>query len=166
MQAKVDEAMSESLAAIEKAYVDRKAVYITGGAGFVRSKDGAVEQATSEQIGDAASPYAWPMAHQVRPAAQSWGITGCVECHSDNSTFFNAVVQPVGLLPGQDIKPIVAHELQKADMIRLQGWNQMFAGRSAFKIAGLVALGFTVLLCISSFAWNLGGIWSRISSRY
>jgi hypothetical protein len=39
-----------------------------------------------------AEPYLWPLAHDVRPATQALGATGCQECHSlDSAVFFGKV---------------------------------------------------------------------------
>jgi hypothetical protein len=35
-----------------------------------------------------AQPYLWPLAHDVRPAAQALGATGCQECHSTDAAIF------------------------------------------------------------------------------
>ncbi len=42
---------------------------------------------------EAAKPYAWPVAHDVRPAAQALGSGGCTDCHSDENGFFSAQVK-------------------------------------------------------------------------
>jgi hypothetical protein len=182
----VHENMHAALQAIEEAYPGTQAVYISGGEGFVRaaeeetSQDG--EQQAEDQVGaegedagpkivklepellgQAAAPYAWPMAHNVRPAQQSLGVTGCLECHSDGALIFQTEVQPVGLLPDQQTVAAKAHELQDADMVRLTTWNQLFAGRSLFKIAGLAALGLAGLITVCAMAINLGTYWRRSS---
>ena len=36
---------------------------------------------------EAAKPYTWAIGHNVRPAAQGLGATGCSDCHSLNSAF-------------------------------------------------------------------------------
>lgn len=37
---------------------------------------------------NAAQPYFWPIAHNIRPAAQSLGVRRCEDCHSTDSPFF------------------------------------------------------------------------------
>jgi hypothetical protein len=103
------------------------------------------------------------MAHNVRPAQQSLGATGCLECHSDGALIFNTEVEPVGLLPDQETTAVKAHQLQEADMLRLSTWNQLFAGRSIFKIAGLIALGLAGLITVAAVAVNIGTYWRRSS---
>lgn len=61
-----------------------EAVYVSGGKLYrLGDKDEviAVEH-------EAARPYAWPMAHDVRPAAQSLGVRRCEDCHATDSPFF------------------------------------------------------------------------------
>lgn len=157
----VGERMAESLAAIEKEYADTQAVFVSGGMGFVRDGEASIKTLPSEQLGKSADPYAWPVAHNVRPARQSLGVNGCTECHSDNSLFFNAEVLPVGLLPDQETVAMKTHQLQGVDTTRLKTWNRLFQGRAFFKIAGLIALGLTCLVAISAVAINLNGFWRR-----
>jgi hypothetical protein len=144
--AQIAERMSVGLAAIEAAIPGTQAVYISGGQGFVREGDKGLKELDAAELGKAAEPYAWPLAHNVRPAQQSLGATGCTECHSDQSLFFNADITPVGLLPNQPTQPVKSHVVQAADMERLGRWNQMFAGRSTFKIFGLLALAVAGLI--------------------
>ncbi|MFN3192718.1 MAG: hypothetical protein ACE361_19555 [Aureliella sp.] len=150
----VNERMSAALAAIEEEFTGTQAVFISGGSGFVRDGEDAIKESDDQAISRAAKPYAWPMAHNVRPARQSLGISGCTECHSDGSFYFQAEVNPVATLPGQQIASARAVDYYDADVTRLSIWNQMFAGRSQFKIAGLIALAMTSLLVVASIAWN------------
>jgi len=39
-----------------------------------------------------ASPYLWPLAHDVRPAAQALGAGGCTDCHAAGSAFLFGLV--------------------------------------------------------------------------
>ena len=54
------------------------------------AEDGEGIETISYQEGDgplaeAAAPYTWPMAHDVRPARQALGAKGCTDCHSPDS---------------------------------------------------------------------------------
>lgn len=157
----VAERMSGALAAIEEEFPESRAVFVTGGMGYVRSGESDIETIDAEKLAGAADPYAWPVAHNVRPARQALGSTGCTDCHSDTSPYFQVNVTPVGVLPGQVTLGVKAHELQNADRIRLTAWNQMFLGRSLFKLAGLIALGLTCLVALSAIVWNLGSLGRR-----
>lgn len=61
-----------------------QAAYICGGRVYQLDEKG-------ELIGKedaAAKPYLWPIAHNVRPAAQSLGAKTCNDCHATKSPFF------------------------------------------------------------------------------
>ena len=61
-----------------------EAIYVCGGK-LYRLDDRDRPVAAEHQ---AAGPYAWPIAHDVRPAAQSLGVRSCQDCHSTDSSFF------------------------------------------------------------------------------
>ena len=155
----IDERMLAALKEIEAAIPGSQAVFVSGGSGTIRNAENQLTQLSQDKLGDAAAPYAWPSAHMVRPAQQSLGINGCNECHGQNSPFFYASLKPVGIIPGQETAEVVAHELQHADIQRLAQWSQMFEGRSAFKIASLIALALTGLVVVASMAVNLSSYW-------
>ncbi|MEO8270690.1 MAG: hypothetical protein ABI557_13285, partial [Aureliella sp.] len=142
-KAQIDERLLAALTAIEEQFPGKQAVYVTAGTGWVRYGESKLKILHKEELGLAAEPYAWPMAHNVRPARQALGAEGCTQCHSDESNFFFAELKPVGLVPAQELSSVRVHELQQADMVRLKNWNQLFAGRSSFKIASLIALAAT-----------------------
>jgi hypothetical protein len=39
-----------------------------------------------------AGPYAWPLAHDVRPAQQALGARGCTECHTNGAPIFHMTI--------------------------------------------------------------------------
>ncbi|MEZ6150868.1 MAG: hypothetical protein R3C09_12150 [Pirellulaceae bacterium] len=162
-EAQIEERMQAALLAIEEEFRGKQAVYVTAGTGWVRDGDSKLKVLSSEELGLAAESYAWPLAHNVRPARQALGAEGCTQCHSDEADFFFAELKPVSLVPDQDVFPVEVHELQQADMARLKNWNQLFAGRSSFKIASLIALAATCLITLSVLAWNIGTYWQRKS---
>jgi hypothetical protein len=59
-------------------------VYVSGGKIHYLNKKKNLFQEEHQ----AAAPYLWPIAHDVRPAAQSLGVRGCNDCHSTNSPFY------------------------------------------------------------------------------
>ena len=161
----IDERMLGALTAIEQQYPGKQAVFVTGGTGWVRYGEEKLKMLSGEELGAAAQPYAWPMAHNVRPARQALGAKGCTECHSDQAAFFFADIQPVGLIPGQKIAPVNVADLQRADVERLRNWNQVFAGRASFKVASLIALAATCLITLSVLAWNIGSGLASVRQR-
>jgi len=81
---------------------DRKTTsfaYISGGRLFRLTGEGKLS-ATSHS---AANPYLWPLAHEVRPAAQSLGIRACEDCHSPDAPFLFAGIRGVGPLLSGDV---------------------------------------------------------------
>jgi hypothetical protein len=66
-----------------------KAVYVSAGKVFYIGPDGLISDDH-----EAAKPYLWQFAHNVRPAAQSLGINGCADCHNPFANFSFAAVSP------------------------------------------------------------------------
>jgi hypothetical protein len=64
--------------------ISGKPVYVSGGKIYFLDEN----KILFKQEHQAAAPYFWPVAHDVRPAAQSLGIRGCNDCHSTNSPFY------------------------------------------------------------------------------
>jgi hypothetical protein len=86
--------------------------YISGGYLF---QLGADQQSLTSSGHDAAQPYLWPVAHEVRPAAQSLGARGCQECHSNEAPFLFGSIEAKGPLATttRSVKPM--HEFQGLD---------------------------------------------------
>jgi len=59
-------------------------VYVSGGKIHLLDKNKNLLQEEHK----AGAPYLWPIAHDVRPAAQSLGVRECNDCHSTNSPFY------------------------------------------------------------------------------
>ena len=58
-------------------------VYVSGGKLYTISPGGTLARREDE----AARPYLWPIAHDVRPKAQSLGVRGCTDCHATDAPF-------------------------------------------------------------------------------
>jgi hypothetical protein len=67
------------------------AVYIAAGK-LYRLNNGKL--ASEENA--AAKPYAWALAHDVRPASQALGARGCADCHSSDSQVYFATITARG----------------------------------------------------------------------
>ena len=112
-------------------------VYVQRGGLHLRTPTGEV--ATYEH--PAALPYYWPIGHDVRPAVQSLGSGGCMDCHAADSPFsFGRVVPETG---EQTERPPVEfmYELQGKSPLMLRIWAWPFALRLAFKIVGFACAG-------------------------
>jgi hypothetical protein len=80
-------------------YFTGTAVYVTGGKAYKLSAD---KKSLDEFANDAARPYAWALAHNVRGAGQALGATGCTDCHSASAPVFDGKVRSETLLTGAD----------------------------------------------------------------
>ncbi len=69
--------------------VKNQPVYITGGELIWLDKNKAIKR----QKHFAAEPYSWPIAHDVRPAAQALGSRSCQDCHSTSSPIYFANIE-------------------------------------------------------------------------
>jgi hypothetical protein len=164
---KASEAFQEKLAkalstlAESMAEQGAKPVYISGGRAYQLADDGSVEESSPE----AAQPYAWKLAHDVRPARWSTGASGCYECHREGAPIFEGLVTAVG--PAPDAEPITEalYQMQGLDKVKLDAWNQSFQGRSAFKWAGFGAMGIVLLILLLYLLLGLNGlvriVWRR-----
>ena len=151
------EAFREKLAGAFQALAEdgtETPVYVSGGRVYRLGADDKVETFGHP----AAKGYAWPLAHDVRPARQSLGTGGCLQCHSMEAPIFYSTVVAQG--PAPDTEPVtdVAHELQKRDPLLLNLWNQSFMGRAAFKVFAIICVGVVVLVLLAFLAIGINGL--------
>jgi hypothetical protein len=69
-------------------WTDFQAVYISSNQIWYLNEQGSLIGREDNK----ALPYAWPLAHDVRPAEQSLGINGCENCHRTDSDFYFAEI--------------------------------------------------------------------------
>jgi hypothetical protein len=123
-----------------------KPVYVAGGILFrLNDANSLVEEVDHP----AAQPYLWPLAHDVRPAAQSLGLRGCEDCHAEDAPFmFGQVVID---------SPVESEQTAVYPMIRLQqldpGLARRFARTFVFrpwlKLTLLVACALIALILLA-----------------
>jgi hypothetical protein len=77
----------------------------------------------SEENADA-KPYAWALAHDVRPAAQALGARGCADCHSSDSPMYFATIVARG--------PVDPTNGLRKGMSEMRGDNKTVASVFAF----------------------------------
>ena len=128
------------------AAVAGKAVYVSGGNLYSLSDSGEL---ATEADHPAAKPYMWPIAHAVRPAAQSLGIRYCTDCHATDAPFFfgDVAVDSVGNLTPAAAKKMV--EFQGVDATYAKLFAMSFVFRPMLKIVSLCScavLGLILLL--------------------
>ena len=120
-------------------------VYVAGGQ-LYRLSNGVV---VSENH-DAGEPYKWPIAHDVRPAAQSLGSNGrCADCHDKDSPFIFGQVEVDTPIKPAEKQSVAMTEFGELD----RGYYQMFAFTFLFRpwlkvvvILSCILLGMVLLL--------------------
>ncbi len=147
------EKLAEALEALKEILPedDSQPIYIAGGRAYRLDDEGVAE--TFQHA--AAEPYAWRFGHDVRPARDSAGVTGCTECHADGSGYFTSTVTALGPAPDNDPPSFAMHELAGYDKTLLDVWNLSFLGRTAFKWLGFASIGVVGLVLL---AYSLLGI--------
>lgn len=144
---KFDEKVSAALAVIEQETGAPQAVYVSTGKVYGRVEDEAGERSLEvlSRDFDEAQMVTWPIAHNVRPSGWALGVDGCTECHSEGGKIFASVVTPLG--PGPYVaEPVTMASLQGIGAAERERWNQLFAGRTTFKV--LVALSLVIVFVV------------------
>ncbi len=110
-----------------------------------------------------AKPYLWPVAHNVRPAAQSLGVRRCEDCHSTDSPFFFGSVpvdSPLASADGASVEMLTFQKLPRfytkafAFSFVFRLWLKVVALLSCLVIAGVLllyalrALGFVAAVLV------------------
>ncbi|MCE5187140.1 MAG: hypothetical protein LLF76_13550 [Planctomycetaceae bacterium] len=124
---------------------DSTPVYIAGGELY--RLEGEKVVSTKDE---AAAPYAWAMAHDVRPAQESLGVRQCKDCHTADSAFFFGTVE-------RDTPVRTADGLEQIEMVQLQGldrfyvwaFNVSFVFRPVLKVVAFAACGLIALLLLA-----------------
>ena len=114
--------------------IEGKAVYICGGKLYRLDDSG---QLSEEENHPAAQPYLWPIAHDVRPAAQSLGVRRCEDCHSTDAPFsFGEVAVDSPVVRERDsVKKMV--EFQDVDAVYMKLFAMSFVFRPWLKVVTL-----------------------------
>jgi hypothetical protein len=139
----------KALMELQKA-VKGEPVYICGGKLYrLRIRRTAVLASIEH---NAAQPYLWPIAHNVRPAAQSLGVRYCTDCHATDAPFFFGAVAIDS--------PIVAERDSAKKMIEFQDINAFYAQAFAFSFVfrpwmKIITLGSCAVLAIVLLLYGL-----------
>jgi hypothetical protein len=110
-------------------------IYISGGKLYRLNEKGQLLRA--EHV--AAQPYLWPIAHNVRPAAQSLGVGHCQDCHSTDAPFFFgqvAIDSPLVSQKGATRKMV---EFQHLDARFVKLFAMSFVFRPWLKVVALAS---------------------------
>lgn len=150
-----EEQIAEVLTSLKT--IEGRPVYICGGKLYKLDDSGKL----FEQEHSAAQPYLWPIAHDVRPAAQSLGVRGCKDCHSvDEGFFFGQVAVDSPIAADRDlVRPMV--EFQQLDPLYTRAFAFSFVFRPWLKVVALASCavlaavlllyGLKALACITKF---------------
>lgn len=147
-----------ALASVES--IEGTPVYISGGKIHKLDDSGALKA----EDHTAAQPYLWPIAHDVRPAAQSLGIRSCTDCHAADAPFFfgNVTVDSPIVAERDSVKKMF--EFQNVDAAYARAFAFSFVFRPMFKITAtascavialvLLLYGLKALACVAR-------VWAR-----
>lgn len=135
---------------------EQHAVYICGGRLYFYDLENG--KLVSE-VHPAAEPYAWAMAHDVRPAGQSLGVKRCEDCHTTDSPFFFGKVPVDGPIAGQD-RFVEMVELQGIHRFTAWAFNFSFVFRPWLKAIALAACGLIGLVLLA-YALKAVGVISK-----
>jgi hypothetical protein len=113
----------------------------------------------------AAAPYAWKLAHDVRPAQWSTGSTSCFECHDFGAPIYDGTVTAMG--PAIDPEPPTHTMLELAgyDRTLTDAWNLSFQGRTAFKWFGFLAVSVVAAVLLAFLFQGVSGILGLFGRR-
>jgi len=137
-----DENVTEALKSL-KGTVEREPVYISGGKIYSLDDSGKLKSEEHK----AAEPYLWPIAHNVRPAAQSLGIRYCTDCHdTDAPFFFGDVAVDSPALTGRGTKKMV--EFQNVDPSYARAFAFSFVFRPMMKIVALCSCAIIAVVLL------------------
>jgi hypothetical protein len=133
--------------------LEGKPVYVCGGKLYSLNEKGTL--ITAEH--DAAMPYLWPIAHDVRPAAQALGVRSCHDCHSTDASFFFGQVAIDSPLASENVKRMVDFQHLDADFVKIfalsfvfRPWLKVIALASCAVIAAVLLLyALKALACIT-----------------
>ena len=155
-----EESIAKGLAlASSQGAIGGEPVYVCGGKVYRLDDKGKL--IATEHVD--ARPYLWPIAHDVRPAAQSLGAAGCRDCHSTCSPFFFGEVEidtPVasekGSVSSATGKKMIAFEDLNPVYTKLFAFSFVFRpllkvvslGSCAILGAVLLLYGLRALACI------------------
>ncbi len=130
---------------------DAVTVYVSGGRVWRLDDEGELEEFEHE----AAKPYSWPIAHDVRPARLALGARGCADCHHENSGLFYTNLTALGPAPDPDPRSVKLTELNGLDDELMAAWDMAFETHNLFKY---VLFGLTALLGSVVFLYFLKAI--------
>ena len=139
------EQIGKVLAGLVSEIGEGEPVYICGGKLYQLDEKGEVISSEHE----AGEPYLWPIAHEVRPAAQSLGVRSCGDCHAtDSPALFGKVVIDTPVEAERDLFRTMV-EFMGVDAFCTKAFAFSFVFRPWFKVVTILSsavLGLVLLL--------------------
>ena len=128
--------------------------YVCAGKLYRAGADGALAAADHPDAG----PVAWPIGHNVRPAAQSLGMGECTDCHGfDAPVAFGEVEVPSPAKIGQGAT-MAMYEFQGRDSLELKAWAMSYLFRPMFKVVGFTTAGVIAAVLLLYFFLGLAAL--------
>jgi len=126
-------------------------VFLTGGKIFRQADGYRLKEIDAADIG----PVIWPLAHDVRPAAQSLGSDGCTECHGNNAAFFFGRIKVDSPLPAHKQDPVTMSGFQQKSSLQ----RRLFAASFLFRpwLKGIL-IALTLLPLLIIFIYIIRGV--------
>lgn len=141
-----EDGIKETLSALAAAgSLDGKPVYAAGGKLYQLDEKGTLSSSPHKS----AQPYLWPIAHDVRPAAQSLGVRSCQDCHTVDSDFFFGKIQVDSPLPGDKEATVAMIAFQGLNPEQVKTLALSFWFRPWFKVVTLVSAGILILVILA-----------------
>ncbi len=96
----------------------------------------------------AARPYAWPVAHDVRPTAQSLGVRSCRDCHATDAPFFFGQVEVDSPLTSQKGSVRIMTDFQDVSALYTKFFAFSFVFRPWLKIISLLSCAVLIAVLL------------------
>ncbi|MCC7291384.1 MAG: hypothetical protein IT449_04895 [Phycisphaerales bacterium] len=114
-----------------------QALYLADEQAYSLAADGSLVAVKDER----AKLYAWPIAHDVRPAAASLGAGGCVDCHADDAPLYAGRTVDASAGGTGEAAGTTMLDARGVDAALARSWNRSMHWRGAFKVAACIGLG-------------------------
>ena len=111
------------------------------------------------------APYAWPVAHDVRPKTQSLGSGGCTDCHASDSAFYFGQVQADSTAEVGPPVTVAMYEFLGKDPTELRAWGTSYKLRPYFKIVAFAAAGVSAAVLLLYAFLGLAAALRRASGK-
>lgn len=136
-----------------------KPFFVSGGQEYGLAADGSLASGRHWMW----IPYAWPVAHNVRPKAQSLGSGGCTDCHASDSAFYFGQVQPDSMIESEAPVAVAMYEFLGKDPIELMAWGVSYQLRPYFKIVAFAAAAISAAVLFLYAFLGLAAVLRRAS---